>query len=183
MVWSRSCFRLYCVIASNGIIGCCPNGKICSGPVGEPNTIPPPPPPPPTTIAQREFVYSLVLTMHWYIIELIATPIPTFTSTSTSTFAFTSTFDFTSTSTTTLTGLMGGPTQSVENQIIDVSVLDVNMIWSDNWLLQTSTCDPSINSKITTTENASFTYMLEGVGMFVRLLPRGGTHTRLDGLL
>jgi len=47
----------YCALASNGIIGCCDNGEICSGPVGGPTTINgpaptqplPPPVPVPTT--------------------------------------------------------------------------------------------------------------------------------------
>jgi len=45
----------YCALASNGIIGCCDNGAICSGPVGGPTTINAPPattppvPPVPTT--------------------------------------------------------------------------------------------------------------------------------------
>ncbi|KAF9050617.1 hypothetical protein BJ165DRAFT_1525835 [Panaeolus papilionaceus] len=29
----------YCAIASNGIIGCCPDGKLCSGPVDDPTIV------------------------------------------------------------------------------------------------------------------------------------------------
>ena len=46
-VWDYS---TYCALASNGIIGCCDNGEICSGPVGGPTTINGPPPPPTPTL-------------------------------------------------------------------------------------------------------------------------------------
>ena len=59
------------------------------------------------------------------------------------------------------TGLLGGPSQSSLNQVIDVSVLNVNITWSEGWVLQTSTCDPSIKSMITSTVNSSFTYIQE----------------------
>ena len=54
LIWSISCYRSYCVFASNGVIGCCPNGKICTGPARDPSTstinLPP-------TVTHREFLY------------------------------------------------------------------------------------------------------------------------------
>ena len=60
---------------------------------------------------------------------------------------------------------MGGPTQSVDNQIVDVSVVDVNINWSENWVLQTSSCDPSIKSRVTSSENSFFTYLSNDISM------------------
>ena len=34
MVWSICGYRTYCILVSSGIIGCCPIGKLCSGPAG-----------------------------------------------------------------------------------------------------------------------------------------------------
>ena len=65
-------YRTNCVLGSNGIIGCCPIGELCSGPAGNPTTIsnvPPPtlpvplptpttdPLPPIQTTINRELVY------------------------------------------------------------------------------------------------------------------------------
>ena len=162
IVLSRSFYRTYCVLGTNGVVGCCPNGELCSGPAPTDNNPPPPPPPlpppPPVTTTQRE-----LMTLSSYnalIYDLIAAP----TSISSST------------STTTLTSLIGGPTQSAENQIIEVSVVDVNVNWSENWVLQTSSCDPSVQSKITTTANSFFTYMSNDIGMLCGLFLDCGTH-------
>ena len=102
MVWIGSYYRLYCFSASNGIIGCCPNEKVCYGPVSAPII--------------RELVHPLIL---------ICTDI----------------YDLIASSTTTLTTLLGGLTQPVENQIIDVPVLS-QIIWSKNRFLRQSYCDP-----------------------------------------
>ena len=65
---------------------------------------------------------------------------------------------------------MGGPTQSIDNQIVDVSVVDVNINWSENWVLQTSSCDPSIKSRVTSSENSFFTYLSNDIGMLSGLV-------------
>lgn len=38
-------YSTVCVLASNNIYGCCPDGEVCSGPVGGPTTIEETPPP------------------------------------------------------------------------------------------------------------------------------------------
>ena len=55
MDWCGSCYRSYCFAASNGIIGCCPNGTTCDGPVSTPTPL------------TCELVCPFILTMHWYI--------------------------------------------------------------------------------------------------------------------
>ena len=161
------------------MVGCCPNGKVCFGPIGGPPPPPPPPknnpppPPPPTnnpappppplptaTTTQRKLVTLSSYNALTY--NLIAAPTSSISS---------------STSTTTLTTLMGGPTQSADNEVIDVTVLDVNINWSENWVLQTSSCDPSIQSKVTSTGNSFFTYFFNDTSMLSGLFLDCGTHT------
>ena len=75
IVWSRFCYRTYCVLGTNGIVGCCPDGKLCFGPApppGGPNNPPPPPPPPPTT--HRECIPWFLQCFDIY--DLIANPPP-----------------------------------------------------------------------------------------------------------
>ena len=131
-----------------------------SPPPPPPTNNPAPTPPPPTaTTTQRKLV--TLSSYNALIYNLIAAP----TSISSST------------STTTLTTLMGGPTQSADNEVIDVTVLDVNINWSENWVLQTSSCDPSIQSKVTSTGNSFFTYFFNDTSMLSGLFLDCGTHT------
>ncbi|KAF8806369.1 hypothetical protein BYT27DRAFT_7190922 [Phlegmacium glaucopus] len=124
----------YCVLASNGIIGCCPDGEVCSGPAGDPNTIYPDP----GTLTTTNFFTST---------SSIANPFTTPLTTSTATRTFTT--------------LVGGPTQTVGEQIVEVSVLDVNITWSQTWAQKTSSCGASITSKTTSTQGSSFTYLFQ----------------------
>ena len=69
--------------------------------------------------------------------------------------------DFTtpSISTTTFTTLVGAPTLTAGQEIIQVSVL--NMSWSQNWVQGASFCDPSITCQSTSTAGSSFTYIFQ----------------------
>ena len=39
MVWSIRGYRTNCELASNGLIGCCPNGELCTGPAEFPSIV------------------------------------------------------------------------------------------------------------------------------------------------
>ena len=137
MIWSKSCYSYACVVASNGVVGCCPNRVDCRDGTFDTYS-----PQPPGLAYTREPCASLGSYNALIYIMILIVP-----------------------SSITITTPYGAPTQSAEDQIIDVSVLDPHVTWSDNWILQTSSCDPSNYSMITSTENSSFTYFLQDIGM------------------
>ena len=129
----------------------------------EPNTINLPPP---TTIALRdsELVYPLVLTMH-------CCPLSTYTSTSNNQIVSAATNNHSHD-----TLERPYPSWKSNNRFFS-SRCPHN--WSENWVLQTSSCEPSgsVESRISSSKN-SFLYVFSPRQEYVfRSLPRSGTHT------
>ena len=150
------------VIAINGVSGCCPNGGVCMG--REPNTINLPSP---TTITLRdsELVYPLVLTMH-------CCPLSTYTSTSNNQIVSAATNNHPHD-----TLERPYPSWKSNNQFFS-SRCPHN--WSENWVLQTSSCEPSgsVESRISSSKNS---FLPQGKSMFSGLFLEAEL-TRLDGL-
>src|SRR6266576_1009798 len=128
----------YCAVASNGQVGCCPNGQICTGSVGggggggnggggnggggAPTTTPPTPT---TTSSSTEVNTSTsefaALSGCYIPADRVGTVTPTSTSPSLST---------------------STPNADPGYYIVALSESSTEITWSSGWFVQVSTCDP-----------------------------------------
>ena len=152
-------YSTYCDLASNGNIGCCDNGKICSGPVGGPSTInvppptqtlPPPQPGSPTAATSPAITTAASASAKVTSSNILTLPKPTITATATQAIA-------------------PIPTAAVA-QIPDKSTVDSTapvIQYQGIWTQANSSCDSTVSSMKTQDPLSYLSYRFKGTAFFV----------------